>query len=672
MAKGAYVGVDNASHKIKNLYVGVDNIPHKVVKGYVGVNGVPKQFWPSIYIPNLSWNYWTSVSKVLFTTENWDVVKPRNKIAYYGIAWCNATIGDYMTPILISPDADAVRISYGVGTYEYPYEGTIRDSNGITWYYNGGNGVFWDTTSTELLLNTRADCYTGIEQAAQDLLEKIYTTPFQEEYQIGQNWDYTDLVLADTKVIIKNAIGIFLYFFNTLYDSAESIAYKTLSDNADNIINYIANTVGSDFFYASIDYNEDLRNGVLINFNYHTTNNERIIPLTTQIESPYNNRRHHYTMFGKPNTTNIPTDRSIRCAINSLGEINWSTYTHVGFNGIGIQYNTNYRTINFSNLGLAPQMTPSPTQLIRSWRQWVGSSGTITYALYPYISKKSGGIAYFGLFHDGSTPQTALIISTNKNMANITVNGTDYEANNYIIDTYGVQWWYSYSTVTILQDYPGRDIISPNILTVGEAARAIVDNIYSVSFTNNYVMGNAYTLYATSIEETIKKVVSTALHKNTNLYDSNNIAYKTFSHYALTIIGNVMERIRNKGDERGLTHVMVRICPDNNDSFVLLEVCHGTVANLGQNVDHIDNLTFYHSSGTSAYPHFEFKNDNDEYGVYPDWEESVDIDNNGNITYNTYDGMETQISDIGYNSGIYMETLYGCYDYHLTNLGVNL
>ena len=45
MAKGAYIGVGNSSHKLKNIYAGVGNVSRKVKKAYIGVGGVSRLWW---------------------------------------------------------------------------------------------------------------------------------------------------------------------------------------------------------------------------------------------------------------------------------------------------------------------------------------------------------------------------------------------------------------------------------------------------------------------------------------------------------------------------------------------------------------------------------------------------------------------------------------------------
>jgi hypothetical protein len=48
MTKAVYVGINNVSHKIKNIYIGGGgNTAQKVKKGYIGINDIAKLFYES-------------------------------------------------------------------------------------------------------------------------------------------------------------------------------------------------------------------------------------------------------------------------------------------------------------------------------------------------------------------------------------------------------------------------------------------------------------------------------------------------------------------------------------------------------------------------------------------------------------------------------------------------
>lgn len=53
MAKGIYIGADNAARKVKKGYIGVDNTARKIKKGYIGINGKACLFYQSVILQNM-------------------------------------------------------------------------------------------------------------------------------------------------------------------------------------------------------------------------------------------------------------------------------------------------------------------------------------------------------------------------------------------------------------------------------------------------------------------------------------------------------------------------------------------------------------------------------------------------------------------------------------------
>ena len=255
MAKGAYVGVNGTAHKIKNMYVGVNNVPHKVVKGYVGVNGVPKQFWPPVTLSG-SWDHWTTIGSTTnpiialnqYGTADMKFYKINNKIAYYGIFYFIST--NYVSPIVISTDPDAVTIKDSFYGEIHTYVTTFVDSNNITWYVSGYNNWFVARNLTpeqrELLIdNTKSfywqnDYARTLRDAAHVLVNRIYAIPFHQNYQVGQLYERIP-ACGDIRRTIRKIAGYQLAYNVDKYNGTESgdVGYKTYSNNIDAIINDI-------------------------------------------------------------------------------------------------------------------------------------------------------------------------------------------------------------------------------------------------------------------------------------------------------------------------------------------------------------------------------------------------------------------------------------------------
>lgn len=178
-----------------------------------------------------SWDYWCSTANTILFNCGWNCTKVNNKIAYYGMYYTSETpFGRSATPILMSPDADAV--TYDTGGAVRSYSGTITDINGITWYYSGLQGFASQHPVPDCIISD--EVYSSIHDAAQALLDRIYAVPFHEDYQAGQTYTLTTTNLRRT---IRKAIGTYLHRNTVRY--REGYAYKLLSDDADNIIELI-------------------------------------------------------------------------------------------------------------------------------------------------------------------------------------------------------------------------------------------------------------------------------------------------------------------------------------------------------------------------------------------------------------------------------------------------
>lgn len=308
MAKKAYVGVGGSSRNVKAIYVGVGGVPRKVIKGYVGVGGVPCLFWGSSL---KTWLFWTSVSGQI--TDLGTANKTNNKIAYY--AAIKTVNGD--KALLISPDMDAVVTSYGTHTAQ----GSISDVTLVPWYYNARTDI--SQYSSECLLSDTI--YSDVAQAAQDLLDMIFTTPFHEDYQVGETYS---LELADVEKAIRRQFGFFLHYFVSRTDTC----YITFSDNIDTIIATALGKIAGG-------------NTVCIQMDYSGTNyiEARIDILTDSISqfSVYSSSVMYgmktYTIYLGSNTWRE------RVRVLSNGTINWNTpqtgylaYSAAGVDGRGI------------------------------------------------------------------------------------------------------------------------------------------------------------------------------------------------------------------------------------------------------------------------------------------------------------------------------------------------
>lgn len=257
-----------------------------------------------------SWDYWCSTANTILFNCGWNCTKVNNKIAYYGMYYTSETpFGRSATPILMSPDADAV--TYDTGGAVRSYSGTITDINGITWYYSGLQGFASQHPVPDCIISD--EVYSSIHDAAQALLDRIYAVPFHEDYQAGQ---YV-LNRADKGRTVRKVLGLWLAFTVSNY-SSPNVQY--ISDNADTIINDIVTklSASTDFkIYMYARYN-NVGRGVYINV-YYGNNVSGItasiiqksiyrgleyynIGATTP-QSPFTNLYSLYVNYGTPTTT---------------------------------------------------------------------------------------------------------------------------------------------------------------------------------------------------------------------------------------------------------------------------------------------------------------------------------------------------------------------------------
>jgi len=217
-----------------------------------------KMLWKIGYTAPASWDLWKSVRSQIFKLWNFTYTKSNDKIAYYALIHVDGIYvemegtGKGKMPILISPDPDAVAFyrTYGASTQSYTSQGSFTDANGITWYYcyaTAGlpESLNIDIPSEPCELNSKDNPYTynaaGMEQAAQDLLDKVYEMPFTSAYTVNTVYN---LSRADLRKTIRKLIGVHLYQDVSYYSSNPRLAY--LSDNADSIITLALNCIGND------------------------------------------------------------------------------------------------------------------------------------------------------------------------------------------------------------------------------------------------------------------------------------------------------------------------------------------------------------------------------------------------------------------------------------------
>lgn len=200
-----------------------------------------KMLWQTGTVPVMeSWDYWTSVRRLLFRDSNSQYYyKDNPKIAYYVITRNNLS---YYQLLLLSTDPDAVTCSNNQQTVTYM--GTVSESVGPVWYWSCIGGIQFNYIPDYCMSPDKF--YPGTTQQsgpsiARDLLNRIYAVPFHEDYQV--NTTYT-LNTTDIRKTIRKGLGLALSV-NIVFYNDEHKWYKTLSDSADTIINDIMSQHGS-------------------------------------------------------------------------------------------------------------------------------------------------------------------------------------------------------------------------------------------------------------------------------------------------------------------------------------------------------------------------------------------------------------------------------------------
>ena len=194
---------------------------------------------------------------------------------------------------------------------------------------------------------------------------------------------------------------------------------------------------------------------------------------------------------------------------------------------------------------------------------------------------------------------------------------------------------------------------TPLVNAIIEAAQNLLNRVFAVPFHEDYQVGTTYTLNSTDIQKTIRKAYGTFLHRNVGDY-STSVQYTTLSDNADAVITELMRRLT-------LTNAtLIEIAFYGSSITVTHLDWESQVANAHLRMA---KQTAYH------YDYYLFETEPYEYGVESDYEEEVSVDSSGNITYTTYYYEDTDIPDIFYRAGLYINN-YG--DMYLTNLGIDL
>ena len=173
-----------------------NNIARKITKGYVGVNGVARQFYPKPSVPVHNELIVSTANQLILSVGTHILRRDFYKVnanpaicayqKFVGVG--EGTPCNYWSPILISEDPEAVKISYydvesdettelGINV---PYQITMQYS-GKTWYVTRELGAFYDLYGRKVLnginnLNelTGVSSYSSPDAGALDLLKYYY------------------------------------------------------------------------------------------------------------------------------------------------------------------------------------------------------------------------------------------------------------------------------------------------------------------------------------------------------------------------------------------------------------------------------------------------------------------------------------------------------------------
>ena len=323
---------------------------------------------------------------------------------------------------------------------------------------------------------------------------------------------------------------------------------------------------------------------------------------------------------------------------------------------------------------------------IPSWEYWRAKSSTImifnAYQGYSgaTIRKKNNFIAYFAAVRYGQYLYKPLLLSPYADAVVFRASSyggggtSEHTYTGTITDSEGITWYYSGSTYTdggypsleeVILDDDGRS--TPIFSSESEAAQRLLDRVYAVPYQNNYVQGNSYTLSITDLTRTLEKIFGLVLYRYVTTSQSDS-AYSVFSSNSDYFIDELKNRINLKGDTNGFINCSIGV----ETNFIEISVAHGTVSSWGGNVTSKSNMTaVQNTSPVYGYSCWNFEDEEYENSVYPDWQETITI-NNGSVTYATYDGSDVQIDSIPYTAGVSITNVFGKYVFSLTNFGVDL
>lgn len=195
-----------------------------------------------------SWDYWITKADDRPYNKHHTIKKVNNKICYYGSFIRNNPLN--RDTLVISPDSDAVTMCHWRGTPVYTYTGTITDSNGIIWYYTHIPADLYNPSGESMIYDISSKRYgSNTQQAAQDLLDRIYAVPFQHDFNVGQTYNMD--ITCSNMTFARKAIGIFLFKFISEYGT--SVSYTALSNNVDTILNHFFDSNLVNFISLSIE-----------------------------------------------------------------------------------------------------------------------------------------------------------------------------------------------------------------------------------------------------------------------------------------------------------------------------------------------------------------------------------------------------------------------------------
>lgn len=231
---------------------------------------------------------------------------------------------------------------------------------------------------------------------------------------------------------------------------------------------------------------------------------------------------------------------------------------------------------------------------------------------------------------------------------------------------YGFNWWidntvYYYESGVKQSPYDvpptiqrEQDAYLGEFSQPSDAAGRLLDNIISTPFQHNYQQGQTYTLNTTNIKRTIRKAVSTFLHRNVGWYQSSSrVQYKTMAANADTIIDTLCSMINSSG----MIQVTVREYGIEIEQASLSQISNASLRWAKQTANYYDYYYFITSGG--------------DYSVNSDIEVVATIDSSGNITYDTYNPEYTDVPDIMFTAGLFADVMESD-SVFITNIGVNL